>query len=311
MTGPALTVAVPTARRTAALHRLLNALPAALAGAPRSEIVVVDNDAGGSARAVVEASGVTARYVVETEAGSAFARNRALAEATTPVIAYLDDDVVPQPGWLAAVVAPVLSGAAGSGGRVILDPAVRRPRWLDETGIGGYLTAFALDGPPRVLARDEYVVTANAAFDTAALRNAGGFDPKLGPRPGSQLVADDVHVVRMLQRQGGEVWWAPDAVVVHDLPPDRLRPTWLLRRAYLQGRSDWLLDADVLAARRAGGARIALSWLGGELRTRRREGLLDSATAFHAATDVARTFGAVGEALRLARRDGKGTDNGS
>ena len=311
MTGPLVTVGVPTAYRAASLHRLLAALPAAMAGGPPAEVVVVDNDAAGSARAVVERSGVAARYVLEPQPGSAFARNRATAEATTPVIAFLDDDVVPQPGWLAALVAPVLAGAAGSGGRVVLDPAVRRPRWLDEQGVGGYLTAFDVEGPARVLRRDEYVVTANAAFDVAALRAAGGFDPALGPRPGAQIVADDVHVVRVLQRAGGDVWWVPDAVVVHDLPAERARPGWLLRRAYLQGRSDWLLDTDELRARRAGGARIALSWLGSELRSRGREGLLDPATAFHAATDVARTAGALGEALRLARRDRRGRTDGS
>jgi hypothetical protein len=43
---------------------------------------------------------------------------------------------------------------------------------------------------------------------------------------------------------------------------------------------------------------VATAWLGTELRRRRAEGLRDPATAFHLATDVARTVGAVGQALR-------------
>jgi GT2 family glycosyltransferase len=300
---PRVTVAVPTARRPAALQRLLDALPAAIAGGPDAELLVVDNDRNGSARDVVEGAGLKVRYVVEPEPGSAFARNRAIAETATPVLALLDDDVVPRPGWLDEVTRPVLAGAAGCGGRVVLDPSVPRPRWFDESGIGGYVTSFDLEGPARALGHDEYIVTANAAFDVGALRAVGGFDPALGPRPGSQLVADDVHVVRMLQRAGGEVWWAPSAVVVHDLPAERLRPRWLLRRAYLQGRSDWLLDAEELRARRGGGARVALSWLGHELQARRREGLRDPATRFHLATDVSRTLGALRQALGLRRED--------
>lgn len=302
MPGPLVTVAVPTARRPESLRRLLAALPAAMAGAAiDAQVLVVDNDCHGTARAVVEAAPLDVRYVLEPEPGSAYARNRATAETTTPVIAFLDDDVVPQPGWLAAVTRPVLAGAAGCGGRVILDPSVARPRWFDEAGIGGYLTSFDLGGPSRPLARAEYIVTANAAFDTAALRASGGFDPCLGPRPGSQLVADDVHVVRQLQRAGGAVWWEPSALVVHDLPAERLRVSWVLRRAYLQGRSDWLLDAEEFRQRRAGGARVALSWLGSELRARRREGPLRPATAFHLVTDVSRTFGALRQALLLRR----------
>jgi hypothetical protein len=49
-----------------------------------------------------------------------------------------------------------------------------------------------------------------------------------------------------------------------------------------------------------------LSWLGRELSSRRREGLADPATAFHAATDLSRTVGALVQALELARADGGG-----
>ena len=287
-----VTVAVPTARRPQALARLLDALPAALDGVADVDVLVVDNDVSGSARPVVAGR---ARYLLETQPGSAHARNRALAEVTTERLAFLDDDVVPQPGWLAGLLD---TEGVAAGGKVVLDPTVPRPSWFDEAGIGGYVTAFDLGGGARPLTSSEYVVTASAVFDTAALRAVGGFDPQLGPRPGSQLVADDVHVVRELQRAGGEVWWQPSAVVVHDLPAERLRPGWLLKRAYLQGRSDWLLDEELMRQRALGGARVAVSWLGTELGRRRREGLLRRTTAFHLATDVSRTLGAVGQGLR-------------
>lgn len=295
-----ITVAIPTARRPEALRRLLAALPSATQGVT-AEVLVVDNDAEESARQVVASCPVATRYVVELSPGSAHARNRALAEARTQVIAFLDDDVVPAVGWLSALVAPVAAGAAGCGGRVVLDPSVTRPRWLDERGIGGYLTAFDLDGAARPLGDDEYIVTANAAFDVEALRAIGGFDPALGPRPGTQLVADDVHVVRELMGSGKQVWWQPAAVVTHELPAERLQRRWLMRRAFLQGRSDWLLDEELLRGRRAGGSRVALSWLTHEVAQRVGEGLRDPATRFHLATDVARTAGAVSQALRWGR----------
>jgi GT2 family glycosyltransferase len=288
---------IPTARRPESLRRLLAALPSALRGI-EADVLVVDNDSAGSAQRVVQSAPAQSRYVVEPRAGSAHARNRGLAEVTTNVVAFLDDDVVPEPGWLAALLRPLGSGVVAVGGRVLLDPAVARPRWFDEAGIGGYLTAFDLGGAGRPLGHGEYVVTANAAFDAEALRSIGGFDPALGPRPGAQLVADDVHVVRALMAAGHQVAWAPEALVVHELPAQRLRRSWLLRRAYLQGRSDWLLDQVSLRQRRAGGARVALSWLRGELARRAAEGLSDPGTRFHAATDLARTLGAVGQGLR-------------
>jgi glycosyltransferase involved in cell wall biosynthesis len=302
-----VTVAVPTAGRPAALARLLDALPDALQGTAVAEVLVVDNAPHDRSSGVRELVAGRARYVAEPQRGSAFARNRALAETTTPLVAFLDDDVVPAAGWLAALRAPLRSGVVAVGGCVRLDPTVPRPRWFDERGIGGYVTSFDLGRPAGELRPGEYLVTANALFDVAALRSVGGFDPALGPRPGVQLVADDVHVVRQLQAAGGTVLWEPAAMVVHDFPPERRRAGWLIRRAYLQGRSDWLLDREVLAERRAGGARVALSWLASELAARRRDGLTDPATAFHALTDVSRTAGALRQGIRLARaRDRRG-----
>ena len=295
-----VTVAVPTARRPEPLRRLLAALPAALEGLPADvavDVLVVDNAAERPVEEVVRAAPVAARYVLEPEPGSAYARNRVLAETDADVVAFLDDDVVPHPGWLAALLGPLRAGAAAVGGPVRLDPTAPRPAWLDEAGIGGYLSAHDLGPEPRPLTEGEHLLTANAAFRLEALRAVGGFDPRLGPRRGVQLVADDVHVVRELQRSGGRVAWQPDAVVTHDLPAERTARWWLLRRAYLQGRSDWLLDEAQLRTRRAGGARVALSWLAKETARRRAAGLRRRAVRFHLLTDVARTAGALRQAL--------------
>ena len=93
---------------------------------------------------------------------------------------------------------------------------------------------------------------------------------------------------------GYTYWLTP--VVVHELPAERLRPAYLLRRAYAQGRSDWRLDADVLAPRRLHGARVPLEWGVAELRRRARERGQGRATLFHTLCDVARTAGGLREA---------------
>lgn len=68
------------------------------------EILVIDNcPSDDSSRRVVESyPGV--RYVVEPRPGLNHARNRALAEATGEVIAFIDDDAVPDHGWLRALL---------------------------------------------------------------------------------------------------------------------------------------------------------------------------------------------------------------
>ncbi len=286
-----ITVVLPTFRRQDSLARALAGLAAQTT---TYDLVVVDND--GSPHAPVRLpAGMPGRVVREPTPGAAAARNRGLAETRTPLVAMLDDDVVPAPGWLAALAAPVRAGQADlTGGRVVLDPDVVRPRWL-APALEGYLTALDLGPAPRPLLTRESLLTASLLTRAELLRRTGGFAPELGPRPGRQLVGDDVQVVRDLRAAGARAMWVPEAVVVHELPGERLRPSWLLRRAYLQGRSDWRVDRPVLAGRRWGGARVAAGWLSGELRSRRREGLRPD-VAFHTLCDLARTGGAFAEA---------------
>ena len=287
--APTVTVVVPTFRRGPQLAALLDALEAQVD--PAHEVIVVDNDAAGSARAAV-ARRPWATYLHHPTPGASHARNAGIAAASGAVLVMVDDDVVPQPGWLAALLQPIVDGRADvTGGRVVLDPGVARPAWFDEDVVGAYLTHFDLGDGPRPLHADEHLVSASAAAHLHLVRAVGGFDPELGPRGGIQLVADDVALVRALRAAGARVWWVPDALVVHELPASRLRPRWLLRRAWLQGRSDRLLDATAMADRRLGGARVALSWLGDQVRRRLGEGVWRPAVAFHLACDLARTAG--------------------
>lgn len=238
----AVTVVVPTAGRDESLARTLNGL-ARTRSPVEWELVVVDNSTraglGPLASAALGHLHVRVRILRETEPGASAARNAGLAVAA-PVVAFLDDDAIPEPGWLAAVTAPILAGeATGAGGPVRLDPSVRRPRWLADR-VMPLLSAY--DRPAGPLSPGDYVLTANAAFDTARLRALGGFDVRLGPRPGQQLTNDDVDLCHRLQASGATLVFVADAVVTHEMAAHRLRLRYLWHRSWCQGRSDRILE---------------------------------------------------------------------
>ena len=299
---------LPTYRRPDALVRALRGVADQLDPGLAWDVVVVDNDGAGSGADAVErvrsslaALSERVRVVVEPTPGSAAARNRGIEIANGTITVFLDDDVVPGMSWLSELLAPIVAGRTdATGGRVVLDPAVPRPAWFDEPGLAGYLAAFDPSPDERALEPGEFVVSSNAAFTTDRLRATGGFRADLGPRPGSPMVNDDVLLTRRFVAGGGRVRYVPAAVVVHELPAERLRPTYLLRRAYAQGRSDWRLDADVLAGRRLRGVRVPLEWGVAELARRARRPTPVAASLFHTCCDIARTAGAIREAA--ARR---------
>ena len=306
---PLVTIILPTYRRPAGLARAMAGLAAQRDAGVSWEVVVVDNDDPPGAESAFESARLDlrspARYVREPTRGSAHARNRGIAEASGEIVVMLDDDVVPDPGWLDSLIEPIVAARSdGTGGRVVLDASTPRPVWFDEVGIGGYLARWDLGDTERELTETEYIVTSNCAFRTDLLRRSGGFDPELGPRGSTQLVGDDAMLTRRVRDIGGTVRWVPSALVVHDLPAERLNRRYLLRRAYLQGRTDWILDRQILQRRRFGGARVALSWLRIQLGRRRAEGIGRAEVRFHLTTDLIRTAGALRESWSLMRRGG-------
>ena len=301
------TVMIPTFRRPTLLARALAALAIQRDPGVPWDLVVVDNDSPGATQ-TFEAGTVSfpvpARLLAEPARGSAHARNRGIAEAEGDVVVMIDDDVVPAEGWLARLLEPIVAGRCdAAGGRVVLDPTVPRPRWFDEERIGGYLSNLDLGPVERELGEREIVLTANAAWRTHLLRATGGFDPMLGPRDGVPIVNDDALLTRKFRVSGGRIRYVPDAIVVHEVPPARLRPLAFLRRAYYFGRSEWMMERDHFEAGRARGARVALVSMIRQLRLRTREGLHRPEVAFHAAVNVVRTAGSVREALSWILED--------
>ncbi len=107
-------VVIPTFKRPAELERCLAAI--AKQEHPGFEVIVVDNSAGDpETERVARAAG--ARYVVEVKRGLCRARNRGALVSGADVIAYLDDDSVPEADWVSALLAefadPLVMGVGG------------------------------------------------------------------------------------------------------------------------------------------------------------------------------------------------------
>ncbi|MGY2083352.1 mycofactocin biosynthesis glycosyltransferase MftF [Blastococcus sp. SYSU DS0539] len=228
--GAGVTVVVPVRDRPAALARLLAALRAdpGTAGLP---VVVVDD----GSRVPVAADGVRVLRA-EVSRGPAAARNAGLAAAGTDLVAFLDSDCVPRPGWLArlrphladprlAVVAPRIGPLPGG---------PRGPVSAYED-VAGALDMGPRPAAVRPLSGVSYVPSAALLVRRAAL--GAGFDEGL-------RVAEDVDLVWRLTAAGWRVRYEPAAEVAHQHPA-RLAD-WLRRRAF------YGTGAALLAARHGG-----------------------------------------------------------
>jgi beta-1,4-mannosyltransferase len=228
-----LVVAIPTFHRGVALRRALTEVRAQVdaendrVGAPmRCSILVVDNDPAGSGEAVAREQG--AAYVVEPRPGIAAVRNRALAECDgSDALLFLDDDEVPEPGWLRAMVDRFSSmRPTAVAGRVVTrfpDPV--HP-WVAASG--AFIRPVRRDGQAM-----REAATNNLLLDVAAVRRLGlSFDERFGLTGGS-----DSMFTLQLTRRGGTIRWAQDAVVTEQEEPERFTRRWVLARTFRFGNT--------------------------------------------------------------------------
>lgn len=241
---PAVSVVVCTHDRPHYLAACLDGL-ATQASAPAHEVLVVDSASPpeGAARIAALAAQHGARLLVLDRAGLSRARNAGLEAAHGCITAYLDDDAVPAPDWLARLNDAAVPGIAAIGGRITPRYEAPLPAWWPPDQVGSltvieHETAGHVgeDLPPGV---EPY--GANMAFDTAALRAVGGFPEGLG-RIGKKLLSgEESLVLRRLADQGGRIRYDPAIAVLHSIQANRLTPGWLLDRLYWQGVSEVVL----------------------------------------------------------------------
>lgn len=198
--APRISVVIATYRRPELLARCLNALWAQTLAPDAFEVIVVDDGQTEDTRQLVESvaarhgGAARLRYLrPQGTRGPAAARNRGWRAARAPLIAFTDDDTLPDPGWLEAGERAMAGREVAVCGRVVV-PISDRP--TDHE-----LVTKGLE--------DAEFVTANAFVRREALERIGGFDERFlrAWREDSDLQFRLLHC--------GPVGRAPGAVVVH------------------------------------------------------------------------------------------------
>ena len=145
-------------------------------------------------------------YLVETTPGLSNARNVATGACGAELLAFMDDDAVASPDWLARIVEAFETcgpDAAVVGGKVVARWQAPRPPWLRERNFG-YLSLVDWGGSLRVAKRDEWLAGTNLAYRVEALRAAGGFSTLLG-RVGSHshlLSNEEIELAGRIRARG-------------------------------------------------------------------------------------------------------------
>jgi GT2 family glycosyltransferase len=202
MTVPEVSVVVPTFRRPDRLARIVGALAAQTLDRDRFEVVIVDNQSGDATADVLAALASTSSINLrplstpDRHGRAAAARNMGWRAARAPVVAFTDDDCVPEPTWLEAGLR-ALADAPGVG---VVQGVTKRP-----------------DGPTtdwtvyrEILAPTPWFEACNLFYRRSALDQTGGFDEDYA------VGGEDTMAGWAVLDAGWQRAFADDAIVWHD-----------------------------------------------------------------------------------------------
>lgn len=259
-TLPAAAVAICTRERPDDLTRALGAL--VNLDPPPAGIIVIDNAPSSDRTAAVVSRFAGVRYVREDRRGLDAARNRALREATTSIVAFTDDDAVPEPAWLAHLLAPFEDPRVWCTTGLTLPLELETPAQEIFERYSTFVRGFdrqLFDGTrhdPVSVAR--VGAGANMAVRRSVLTELGGFDEALDAGTATRSGGDHEMFGRILAA-GHRIVYEPAAVSWH-----RHRRTCGELRETLHGYGVGVYamwTRRLLRDREPGVLRHALGWL--------------------------------------------------
>jgi GT2 family glycosyltransferase len=208
-----LTVGVATLDRPHGLARCLDAL---LGGTTvPDEIIVVDQGSGTGTDAVISERlqrHPNLRHLRQERRGLSAARNLMVEEARCPIVAVTDDDCVPAPTWVSAV----LSAFARSPEP---DAVTGRVLALSDPEPNTYAISLRTDPNPADYTAVQIPWNVGTGANFAARRDAviacGGYDERLGAGSAGRA-AEDIDLSLRMLRAGARIRYEPAAVVHHE-----------------------------------------------------------------------------------------------
>jgi glycosyltransferase involved in cell wall biosynthesis len=206
-----LSVLICTRDRSAMLEECLLSVLACSPSA--SEIVVVDQSRDETTRLAVcrhQGGRIPVRYLRSKGPGLSRAKNQGMADCTSDIVAFTDDDCRVHPGWIGAISAPLEAGVAGAAsGKTLAQSAPEGGEQTASVTAQARARSFGSRTHPWRVGGG-----GNFAVRREAMCRVGPFDERFGP--GAPLEsAEDMDMVHRLLRSGIRIVYVPEAVVEH------------------------------------------------------------------------------------------------
>ncbi len=180
------------------------------------------------------------RYFVEAQQGLSFARNRGIKESRGEILLFLDDDSYIQPNYLINLQHQLeaFPNADAFGGKI--DPVFESgepPKWLSKWNYS-WVSAINMGDKVCPFEGKAFPIGANMGISKAMLSKIGVFNTELGRSKKNLMGGEEKDLFERIRQQGGNIYYFPDVVVQHVIPPSRTTKDYVKRLGEGVGRSE-------------------------------------------------------------------------
>lgn len=187
------------------------------------------------------------KYLFEGTQGKSHALNAALSHINADVIAFTDDDVIVDKGWIKEIINAIKRYPAHNcfGGKAVAVYPENVPKWLDMHGSMGFLKSVFVDrddgnteGEYGIHTISDTPGGVNMFFRREAIAKNGLFRTDLGHIGNELGFSEDTEYCQRLMEKGERFMYIPSAVVYHPVHSGRLSKDYILMWQYKCGISE-------------------------------------------------------------------------
>jgi glycosyltransferase involved in cell wall biosynthesis len=238
-------VVICTYNRAAYLEKTLESVVKQRYPKERFEIVIVDNNSPDDTKAVSLSfqerhKNRIIRYLIETQQGISFGRNKGVSEAEGELIAFIDDDETIDPDYLNHLDRFFTDYPKASlcGGPVVPVWEASPPDWLSPYTMRLIAGAYDKGREIKMVRPNDYPGTGHATFKRDLFLRYGGFNTELGRKGNSLIGGEDKDFFLRLIQNGVKCYYFPLAVIYHHIPAAKLTDEFFRRITYAIGKSE-------------------------------------------------------------------------
>lgn len=216
------------------------------------EILVVNNNSTDSTEELCERfekdfPEINFRYIVETNQGLSYARNRGIKESKGDILVFVDDDAVAFDDYFGAIDRFMAThpNILACGGPIYPKYEVEKPSWLSpytEELIGG---ALYFGDQDRLFPDGKFPGGGNSAFRKEVFDIFGLFNVELGRKGNNLLGAEEKDLFDRMTKADEQIYYVPQMGIFHFIPAKKLTNEYFNNLTYSVGKSERIRTKSV------------------------------------------------------------------